>query len=363
MNRILHVVDSMGLGGIQSFIMNLYRSIDKSQYQFDFLLHHKMEHSYEDEIKDLGGYIYYLPARNEGIIKNRKALNSFFREHTEYKVVHQHESSLTYIEPLVAAKKNRVPIRIIHAHSTRASGSYIHTLLHKINKVRIYKIATRYLACGRLAAEWMYSNTSCEDNYVTVNNGINIEEYKYNEEIRQKMRQSFGIADKFVIGNVGRFSKVKNHSFLLDVFKEYSKRDGDSVLVLVGNGELFDDMKIKAVQLGIMDRTLFLGARNDVSSILHMLDYEIIPSLYEGFPVTAVEAQANGIPCIISDTVTTDVVINDNVTMLSLNAGAITWADAISNEVGRVNDTSKLIQYGYDIKTTLANVCSIYGER
>lgn len=360
MKRILQIVDSMGMGGIQAFIMNVYRSIDKEEFQFDFLLHHKLPNSYDEEIKKLGGKIYYLPSRKYGILKNKKALDVFFKEHDEYKVVHQHESSLTYIEPLIAAKNNGVPIRIIHAHSTKASGNKIHTLLHYINKRRINDIATHYFTCGKLAGEWMYNNTPCATKFQIVNNGINIEQFKYNESIRKEYRKLFGVENNFVIGNVGRFSNVKNHLFLIDVFNEYLKIDSDSKLVLVGSGELLDKIKSKALELGIQKKILFLGVRKDVASIVQMFDFVIIPSLYEGFPVTAVEAQASGVPCIISDSVTKDVVINKNVQMLSLNLGAKKWASSVINQKDRETDVSELLNCGFDINTTLVFLKQIY---
>lgn len=362
MKRVLQIVDSMGMGGIQAFIMNVYRSIDKEEFQFDFLLHHKLPNSYDEEIKKLGGKIYYLPSRKDGILKNKKALDVFFKEHDEYKVVHQHESSLTYIEPLIAAKNNGVPIRIIHAHSTKASGNKIHTLLHYINKRRINDIATHYFACGKLAGEWMYKNTSCETKFQIVNNGINIEEFKYNESIRKEYRKLFGVENNFVIGNIGRFSKVKNHSFLIDIFKEYLLKNDNARLILVGDGELRKDIEKKVNNLSIGDKVLFLGVRNDVEKILQLFDFVIIPSLYEGFPVTAIEAQACGLPVIMADTITGDALINRNVEMLSLNESPKKWSEKIDILSNSFSDNERLLENGFDIKKTVDYLKKIYNQ-
>ena len=364
MKRILQITDSMGMGGIQAFIMNVYRNIDREKYQFDFLLHQKMENGYDDEILKMGGIIYYIPSRHEGIIKNRKALEKFFSKHPEYTVVHQHESSLTYIEPLVIAKKYHVPVRIMHSHSTRASGSKIHTLLHKINIHRIKNVATNYFACGELAGKWMYNGSGVEKKVIIVNNGIDIKKYSFDETIRKKVRIELGLDKKFVIGNVGRFSEVKNHTFLIDVFNEFVKLYPDSELVLVGDGDLQQDMKNKVKELSLSDKVQFLGIRRDVHTILMSFDYVVIPSLYEGFPVTAIEAQAIGVPCLISDSVTKDVVINNNVKMLSLRESADVWADQIykNKKVQRNSNKEGLIKKGFDIATTTDYLLEIYKE-
>ena len=364
MKRILQIKDSMGMGGIQAFIMNVYRNIDREKYQFDFLLHQKMENGYDDEILKMGGNIYYIPSRHEGIIKNRKALEKFFSKHPEYTVVHQHESSLTYIEPLVIAKKYNVPVRIMHSHSTRASGSKIHTLLHKINIHRIKNVATNYFACGELAGKWMYNGSGVEKKVIIVNNGIDIKKYSFDETIRKKLRIELGLDKKFVIGNVGRFSEVKNHTFLIDVFNEFVKLYPDSELVLVGDGDLQQDMKNKVKKLSLSDKVQFLGIRRDVHTILMSFDYVVIPSLYEGFPVTAIEAQAIGVPCLISDSVTKDVVINNNVKMLSLRESADVWADQIykNKKVQRNSNKEGLIKKGFDIATTTDYLLEIYKE-
>lgn len=360
MQRILHIVDSMGMGGIQAFIMNLYRSIDRTIYQFDFLLHHKLEDSYDDEILKLGGRIYYLPARSDGILKNRKELDKFFKNHKEYSVVHQHESSLTYIEPLIAAKKNGVKVRIIHAHSTRASGSRIHSVLHNLNKQRIKHIATDYFACGELAGHWMYDGTGIEKKILVINNGIDTAKFLFNKSVRDEYRKKYNLERAFVIGHVGRFSEVKNHKFLIDVFYKYLKRNVDAKLVLIGNGELLDAMKHKVAELNIEDSVLFLGVQRNIADYEQMFDYMIIPSLYEGFPVTAIEAQASGLPCLMSDSITKDALINSNVKMLNLSQDVSEWADAINIAEKRVVDNSRLIQQGFDINDTVKRVIKIY---
>ena len=360
MKRILQVVDSMGMGGIQAFIMNVYRMIDKSKYQFDFLLHHKYSDSYDDEIRKMGGNIYYLPARSDGVLKNRRALDEFFKTHLNYTVVHQHESSLTYIEPLIYARKYGIPTRIIHSHSTRASGNPIHIVFHQLNKKKIENVATNYFACGNLAAEWMFGETSVIGKVEIINNGIDVEKFSFNKTHRDEVKKEFNLEGKFVIGNIGRFSSVKNQLFLIDIFSEYRKLNPNSQLLLIGDGDMRNDIIKRIEALNLEDDVKLLGVRKDVYRIIQGIDFMIIPSLYEGFPVSVIEAQAAGIPCIISNTITRDAIIKNNVKQLKLTETAKTWAENIHSD--EVNETSNQVWYenGFDIESTIKKLLLVY---
>ena len=360
MKRILHIADSMGMGGIQAFIMNVYRNIDRTKVQFDFMLNNCPANNYDEEIKQLGGRIFYLPARNKGLYENWKALDDFFDSHNEYDVVHMHESSLTYIEPLIAAKKHGVTTRIIHAHSTKASGSKIHTFIHHANKMRIDKIATDFFACGELAKQWMYGNNNVINRAIVVNNGIKIKDYEFNDQNRQMVRRLLEIEDSFVVGHVGRFSEVKNHDFLIDVFKHIYDENNKSKLVLVGDGELKSHIEAKVAELRLNEKVLFLGNRKDVKDLLQAFDLVIIPSLYEGFPVCAIEAQASGVACIMSNSITKDAALKSNTVQLSLSDGPDKWADSITG-ISRVPNNECLYSAGYDIDNTIKQLLEVYG--
>lgn len=360
MKRILHILDSMGVGGIQTFIMNIYRSIDREKIQFDFLLHHRYEKSFDDEIIRLGGKIYYLPSRKEGIEKNKRALDDFFKKHKEYKIVHEHESSLSYIEPLVAAKNNGVPVRIIHSHSTRMPGSLIHIILHYLNSLRLHKVATHYLSCGELAGKWMYGKSSVKGKYDIVYNGIELDKYEFSQYIRETMRAEIGLKGEIVIGHVGRFSKVKNHRFLLDIFKAFHVRHSNSKLVLVGDGELSNNIKNYATEIGISKSIIFLGNRNDVNRVLNAFDIMVMPSLYEGFPIVAIEAQANGLPLYLSNTITKEALIKSNVHAIKLDSSAEYWANSIDINLKRDIDNKILFEKGFDIRNIVKKITELY---
>lgn len=362
MIRVLQIVDSMDLGGIQTFIMNTYREIVKLGIQYDFMVFHDRKQFFEDEITALGGNIFKLPSRRDGWIKSRKAIKDFFCNHLDYKVVHYHASSLSYLDPLAIAAKMDIPVRIVHSHSTNAPGSRVHFFLHRFNKRRIARVANHYFACGELAGKWMFGGSICENKIRLINNGIDIKQYAYNEQVREVVRTKLGVNNYFVIGHVGRFSTVKNHRFLLEVFAEYIKLNATekSKLLLVGDGELRSQMQDYSKQLGIYNQVVFLGARRDVPQLLQAMDYMLMPSIYEGFPVTAVEAQASGLPCLLSDTITKDAAIKSNVKMLSLKETPSVWAQSIDKALKRVPDNTELFNAGYDMKQTVDELHKIY---
>lgn len=360
MIRILQIVDHMGLGGIQAFIMNVYRNIDRRELQFDFLVHKTEGNYFQKEIESLGGKMFYVPARSQGFLKNRRALDKFFKEHTEYKVVHQHESSLSYIEPLIAAKNNGVPVRVIHSHSTRMGESKIHKILHLFNAKYIHKIATHYLACGDMAGKWFYGTSRVKDNFTIVINGISLKDFEYNEELRKEVRKELDLNDDFTVCHIGRFDWVKNHTFLIDIFNEITKLNPNSKLVLVGQGVLIDDIMKKVRKLGLTDRVLFLGLRSDINKIVQAVDVVLLPSIYEGFPVTAIEAQASGLPLFMSDTIPKEAIIKENAYALSLKTSAEEWASIILENSTRCINNTKM--KSFDIGETIKVLSLIYGK-
>jgi glycosyltransferase involved in cell wall biosynthesis len=366
MIRVLQIVDHMGLGGMQAFIMNVYRNIDRTQVQFDFLLHKEQGNTYAQEIENMGGHMFFVPARNQGLFKNRKALDAFFKSHPEYRVVHQHESSLSYIEPLIAASNNGVPVRVIHSHSTRMGNNMIHKLLHYINAGRIDKIATHYVACGDLAGKWFYGHSRVKDNFKVVINGIKLKDFEFNAEVRKEMRESLDLGDSTVFCHIGRFDWVKNHTFLIDIFNEIVKILPNSKLVLVGNGVLMDEVKEKVNRLNLADKVIFLGLRSDINRIVQAVDSILLPSIYEGFPVTAIEAQAAGLPFVMSDTVSKEALIKNNSLALSLNVSPHDWAMKCCNNIERIPNNSIMFDKGFDINKTVTDLfifINPYNER
>lgn len=360
MERVLQIVESMHQGGIQTFIMNVYREMDRTRCQFDFLVFRNDKQLYEEEILALGGKIYKCASRRQGLLTCLRDLEKFFKTHNEYQVVHYHASSLSFIEPLYVAHKFGVKTRIIHSHSSSFLGNKVHVLLHYMNRQRIGKLANTYLACGSPAQKWMFGNINKMKDVHILYNGINVEQFAFDSKIRMETRSKLGIQNKLVIGHVGRFSKVKNQSFLVDVFIEVLKKETDAVLLLIGDGEQKREIENKCNLCGITEQVLFLGNRNDVQKYLMAMDVFIMPSLYEGFPVTMIEAETVGIPILLSDSVTNEAVINSNVEQVSLNKSAEDWAKKAINiaGIGRVEPHMK--GSNYDIQYVVDELLGIY---
>lgn len=366
MIRVLHIVYVMDRGGLETSIMDLYRNIERSKIQFDFLVHTEKKGDYDDEIYSLGGQIFYVVPRNKGIIANRKSLDNFFKKHSDYKIVHAHASSLSYLEPLIYAKKYKIPVRILHSRSTNENGRFIHKYLHTLNRIFLKKIATNYFACSDLAAVWMFGRKMTNENKcVIIKNARNIDEFIYNPIIRNIKRDELALKDKFVIGHVGRFTEAKNHMFLINVFKEIRKAYIDSVLILVGDGNLRHEIETKIKQLNLQDNVMLLGVRSDISDLLQTFDVFLFPSLWEGLPGTVVEAQSSGLPCVISNTITKQVKASDLLEFVSLKESAKYWADKVlsyNSGYERKDMRNEMVKSGFDIKESTKWLQKFYSE-
>jgi glycosyltransferase involved in cell wall biosynthesis len=322
--RILHVVTHMNRGGLETMIMNYYRHIDRSKVQFDFLVHREQKADYDDEILSMGGKIYRLQPLNPFSGCYRRSLDAFFAEHKEYEIVHSHLDCMAGI-PLKYAKKYGVRVRIAHSHnnSQPKDAKYILKLFYKR---QIAGQATRLFACGTDAGRWMFGT----DDFTVLNNAIDAAAYRYDPAVGQQVRRELDIAENaLVVGHVGRFCTQKNHSFLMDVFASVLQKRPDAVLVLIGAGELRAEMEAKARELGIADNVIFAGLRADVNRLLQALDVFMLPSLHEGLPLSVVEAQAAGLPCLISDKVPLECQKTDLVCQLPLTESPEVWAQAV----------------------------------
>lgn len=344
--RVLQVVTYMGRGGLETMLMNYYRHIDHSKVQFDFLTHREFDGDYDKEIKDLGGNVYHLSNLNPLSTSYKKSLNNFFKNHPEYKIIHSHLDCMAGI-PLKYAKLNNVPLRIAHAHNSNQTKDlkYPLKLFYKRN---IKKNANYLFACGDEAGKWMFNT----DNFKVLNNAINARDYTFNISIRNDKRKEFGISDdSILIGHVGRFFPQKNHEFLIDIFNQFHKFHPNSYLMLVGEGELKASIKDKVRTLGLEDYVIFTGLRSDVNELLQAMDIFLFPSLYEGLPVSIIEAQAAGLPCLISDKVPIECKKTDLVYQLSLEDSVNTWADKIYelSYITRRDTYEEIKQSGFDI--------------
>ena len=327
MKRVLQILGTTNLGGAESRIMDLYRHMNREEIQFDFLVHSGKKGFFDEEIKRLGGKIYYLPSfRVYNYFSYKKACRLFFAEHPDYAAVHGHMTSTASIY-LPEAKKAGIPLTIAHARSAGVDKGIKGTLTKLLRK-NLYKKCDKMLACSDLAAKAVFGEKSYRENKVTIlPNAIDTREYMPSEQIRNQIRREYQIEDKFVIGHVGRFHYAKNHEFLVEIFAEILKQRENAVLMLLGDGPLRGEIEEKAKRLGVYDKIIFAGNQTPAAPFYQAFDYFLFPSRFEGMPGTVVEAQAAGLKCLISDSVTKQVKATDLVTFLSLEQPAKVWAD------------------------------------
>lgn len=354
MKKVLIVGLSEIVGGTETFLMNYYRKINREHIQFDFLTN-KEHIAFEDEIRQLGGKIYKVLSTKAGYIKYKKSIRNFFEIHAkEYLAIWMNTSILINLDYLKYAKKYGIKSRILHSHTSRNFKGPLFGFLHFINKkISVKKYATDYWACATAAGKWFYTEDLLRtDSFCVISNAIDVDKYKYNESIRQLYREQLDLGDAFVLGTVGRLIPLKNHSFMIDILAEILKKRENSCLVLVGDGELFDALKEKANHMGIADKVKLLGSRQDVPQILQTMDVFLLPSEFEGLPLSLLEAQAAGLVCYASDVITDEVKVTSEVNYLPLESGAKKWADTIlekTNNVDRIQLYEEVKQSRFDI--------------
>ena len=359
MERILQILGGMNQGGAENFLMNLNRNIITKDVRFDYLVNRKG--IFDEEIKRMGGKVFYIPAlQNIGMYKYIKILDNFYKEHSEYKIVNSHLNKVTGLI-LERAKKANIPIRISHSHSSKSSKNIIVNTYKMFLGSKIKKNATLYLGCSDKANKWLYGRYS--DKAVILNNGIETKKFKFNDSIRNKIRNQLNIKENEVIlGHVGRFTPVKNHLFLIDIFKEYNKRNLNSKLLLVGDGELKDKIKRKVQMLGLNNKVIMLGNRNDINELNQAIDFFVFPSVFEGMPMALIEAQASGLQIFASSNITKMVDITGNIKFISIKESPQLWAEnIICTKLDRKDETEKIIEAGYDIKETANKYLKLIG--
>ncbi|WP_338036897.1 glycosyltransferase family 1 protein [Metabacillus litoralis] len=338
----------MNRGGLETMLMNYYRQIDKEKIQFDFMVHREERGHYDVEIESLGGRIFRMPQIRPGNYqKYFRLLNQFFTEHKEFKVVHAHNNENSSFV-LRTAKQFGVPCRIAHSHLSDL-GIDLKLPFRMYARSVMKDQPTDFFACSKNAGKWLFG----EQKEVTVlNNAVNVKEFKYNEKLRMTMRRKLNIDGQLVIGHIGRFNKQKNHEFLLDIFNLVLDKKPDSILVLVGDGHLRTEIERKAERLNISSKIKFLGVREDISELMQAMDVFLFPSLFEGLPVVLVEAQAAGLNCIVSDSITSETNLTGRVQYVSLNDSQEKWAEKIINITTEHADTYNLLRKsGYDTET------------
>lgn len=355
------MIGSLDIGGSQTMVMNLYRNIDRTKIQFDFIIDHPQERFYAEEIESLGGRIYTMPTfLGSNILQVRKAWNTFFKSHPEYKILHSHVRSYATIYVSIAKKYGLKTI--VHSHST-SNGSGVGSIVKAVLQYPLRYQADYYMGCSKEAGEWLFGkNVIKRQNFYIINNAIDAKKFRFDKQMREKYRNEFNIGDDFVVGFLGRVTIPKNPSYVIEIFNEILKLYSNSKLLFVGDGDLLPDIKKLAVAYGLEKQVIFTGARSDTAGVYAAMDVYCFPSLWEGLGISLVEAQASGLPCICSENIPQEAIITSLVHQQSLNDGASIWARQIlSLKNEKRADTYELIRkLGYDIKLNAEWIQNFY---
>lgn len=359
MIRILHYGLSSHLGGIETYLYKLYTHIDKEKFHFDFLTIGSKEVCFYNEFISMGSQFYNIAPRSENPWKNRKDLKDILTREN-FDIVHCHMNTLTYTAPISLGLRNKTPV-IVHSRNAQPPNILKAKILHDINSLFLPKGKLRMLAVSDLAGEWMFGKDA---DFTVINNGIDINRFKFNKESREKIRKELGIDDKqFCVIHVGAFRTQKNHMFLLETFKNILKNKPNSKLILVGTGRLFSEIESRAKELHILDNIIMVGRRADIPDLLSASDAFLFPSLFEGFPNAVLEAQASGLPCLISDTITKEVLINSNCYNFSLDKEPREWANKLLSIPGyedRMKGSKNINKQGFSVEDEVKKIEKIY---
>jgi len=361
MIRVAQVIGITGCGGVESCIMNYFRNIDRTKVQFDFFVESESKIVDRKKIEAMGGRVVIIPSYKH-IFKYIKTLEKLFKE-GNYDIVHSNMNALS-VFTLYAAKKAGIMIRIAHSHSTSNKKEWKKNIIKNLLRPFSKKYATHYFACSELAGKWLFGDKTYEQGKVKIiNNAIELERFKFDPEIRKQMREELGVDKSYVIGHIGRFCEQKNHTFLIDIFNEVQKKLPDAKLLLIGNGELYDEIVAKVNELNLKDKVVFAGVHKHPERYYQAMDCFALPSLYEGLPVVAVEAQANGLKCYLSTEITREIGVLDSTEYIKIDS-AEEWSDKLSAAVqtDRELGYDTLFNSKYNIVTEAQKLLSYYEE-
>ena len=327
--HVLHFIPGFLFGGIESMYLSWYSRVDKERFEFELLLRTQDDEAESlRQYREMGGIYHRLTKMSPiSMWRYARSVRVFFREHHDYQILHAHGT-----DPFVFhyAKKYAIRHIILHAHTTDHSKGEKFLLIKKtLHQAAMPYVSDRF-ACSRLAGKWLFGEKLMAENRVKIiYNAIDVEKYAFNQAVRDSVRHSFNLEEKFVVGHVGRMTYQKNYPFLLEVFAEIARIKDNAILMLIGDGPDRPSIEKRIKELGIRNKVLLLGIRKDVHELMQAMDVFLLPSHYEGLPVVAVEAQAAGLPCIISDKVTDEVCLTNLVKRLSLDDVKIWSSEAI----------------------------------
>ena len=364
--RVLVVVSQLNRGGLECRLMDILRVIDFDRVCIDIFTYHLEKGIMDDEAKELGCTIYYnKPLTIKNMYSYVDYFSDFLNKHPFYHIVHAHQDAWCSVF-CKGAYKAGVPIRIAHSRTAISSFS-LKNFAKNVIKIPTVKYATHFFAVSKKAGEWLFGKKLMSSGKVQIwKNAIDCNKYVYKEQVRQKMRAQLGVSDELVIMHVGNFTKPKNHEFIINVFEQLILNGINAKLVLVGADTSVEhnQMRIQAIvnEKMLADKVIFLGTRDDVYNVLQAGDVFLFPSIFEGLPGAVVEAQASGLPCVLSDTITKEVIILDSTIMLSLQTSPAMWAKRVEQLAGyeRKNTLMEMKQAGFDIHSVVDDLTKFY---
>lgn len=359
MKRVLIVGFTENLGGVERLIYSYYKELDRSKLQFDFLINVEKV-PFRSEIEKLGGRFFVIPRKTKDYVGYKNGLKDFFDKHAkEYIAFWFNSNSLANLDYLTYAYHYGIKKRIVHSHNTMETRGSVYKFFHQLNKSKAKKMTTDYWACSVEAGKFFFGEDIVKtDRFRVINNAINLNEFLFDDEKRADWRSKIGIGDDVTLyGNVGRLSYQKNHDFLLRAFKKLVSKHENVYLVLIGTGELEDEIKKQITELKLERYVSLMGRQFDIPGILQAMDVFLMPSHYEGLPIAAIEAQAAGLPCVLSDAITKEVKFLDSCEYERITSED-EWVLAMEKAAGipKSNDWTLIKKAGFDIETETTKI-------
>ena len=355
--RVLHIGLDTYLGGIETYLLKLASNVDRDKYQFYFLMYDEKEPCFYNELRALGCNFYNVVSRRKNYFRNIYELKQLLKRE-QFDIVHCHQNSLSYIAPILLAIRCGCRV-IVHSHNAGNLSGIAVRIRHKINYLRLPRKKVACVAVSDLAGEWMFGKKTP----VTVlNNGLDTKFYSYSPKHREEIRKEFDLGNKELIVHTGAFRKQKNHELLIDIFKAYHQRNPETILMMVGEGELKHEIEEKVKKLDLHNHVIFAGRRSDVPKILSAADKYLFPSFYEGFPCALIEAETAGVYCVAADTITKQVQINGICEYVSLDAPINDWVKALEhNPIDDRLSCAKMVEnIGLGIEAEMKRLILLY---
>ena len=363
--KILYILSGIGNGGVESFLYNYLSNMDRTKYEFDIIVHQEKEGIWKKKLEEIGCNIYMVTNKKKSLLKNIKETYVIMKN-GNYDIVHSNITVGNFV-PLSIAKFCKIKKRISHSHLAIVDSkeNIINKFFKYICKLINRSVANVYMACGDDAGIYLYGRKNYEKGKVIVlNNAIDVQKFQFNYEIKKEKRQELGINEQLLVGHVGRFLEQKNHRFLVSIMEQTLKTNNNIKFLLIGNGELKEEIEKKCIDAGINENVIFLQNRDDVNKLMQAMDIFVLPSLYEGLPVVGIEAQAAGLKCIFSNTITDKVKVLDTCTFLPIDNinCSLLWKKEIENfkTINREGTIDEIRKHGYDIKAEVKKLEKIY---